>query len=201
MPINTEAFEELIQGLMESGFAVKDDFLPLPLVAQLKTNLLTLLNADKMKPAGIGQQNAFQQNKEIRRDLICWIEPAQANEVEKEFLEWIQSFVQYLNHTCYTGLNKFEFHYAYYDTGSFYKKHIDQFKSDSGRKYSVVIYLNEKWKEEDGGQLVLYKDGDAIKISPEAGRIVFFESDKIEHEVLPANRPRMSITGWLKRVL
>jgi SM-20-related protein len=47
--------------------------------------------------------------------------------------------------------------------------------------------------------LVLYKDGQEIKINPEAGRIVFFESDKIEHEVLPANRQRMSVTGWLKR--
>lgn len=193
-------FETLIQQLLENGFAIADDFLPVDLVTALRQRIFHLLDTGQMKPAGIGRENQFQKNEEIRRDLISWIEPSVAVGIEKEFLQLIQSFVDYLNQTCYTGLNGFEFHYAFYDTGSFYKRHIDQFKSNSGRKYSVVIYLNENWKEEDGGQLVLYKDGNAIKISPDAGRIVFFESDKIEHEVLQANRPRMSVTGWLKRV-
>ena len=193
-------FETLIQQLLENGFAIADDFLPDDLVTGLRQQIFHLLDTGQMKPAGIGRENQFQKNEEIRRDLISWIEPSVAVGIEKEFLQLIQSFVDYLNQTCYTGLNGFEFHYAFYDTGSFYKRHIDQFKSNSGRKYSVVIYLNENWKEEDGGQLVLYKDGNAIKISPDAGRIVFFESDKIEHEVLQANRPRMSVTGWLKRV-
>ena len=193
-------FETLIQQLLENGFAIADDFLPVDLVTALRQRIFHLFYTGQMKPAGIGRENQFQKNEEIRRDLISWIEPSVAVGIEKEFLQLIQSFVDYLNQTCYTGLNGFEFHYAFYDTGSFYKRHIDQFKSNSGRKYSVVIYLNENWKEEDGGQLVLYKDGNAIKISPDAGRIVFFESDKIEHEVLQANRPRMSVTGWLKRV-
>ena len=193
-------FETLIQQLLENGFAIADDFLPDDLVTGLRQQIFHLLDTGQMKPAGIGRENQFQKNEDIRRDLISWIEPSVAVGIEKEFLQLIQSFVDYLNQTCYTGLNGFEFHYAFYDTGSFYKRHIDQFKSNSGRKYSVVIYLNENWKEEDGGQLVLYKDGNAIKISPDAGRIVFFESDKIEHEVLQANRPRMSVTGWLKGV-
>jgi SM-20-related protein len=109
-------------------------------------------------------------------------------------------FLRYLNLTCYTGLNTGEFHYAWYDIGSFYKKHLDQFRTDSGRKYSIVVYLNENWTDEDGGQLLLYIGGKTIRINPEGGRIVFFESDKIEHEVLSSKRPRMSVTGWLKKV-
>jgi SM-20-related protein len=31
---------------------------------------------------------------------------------------------------------------------------------------------------------------------PEAGRLVCFRSDLIEHEVLPATRERYSLTGW-----
>jgi SM-20-related protein len=90
-----------------------------------------------------------------------------------------------------------ECHYAYYDTGSFYKKHIDQFRSDSGRKYSMVLYLNENWQPHMGGQLVLYADQD-VQIDPLGGRMVFFKSDKIAHEVLLSNAPRLSIAGWLK---
>jgi SM-20-related protein len=32
---------------------------------------------------------------------------------------------------------------------------------------------------------------------PMAGRLVIFRSDEIEHEVLPATRERLSITGWI----
>lgn len=192
-------FEILIQQLLDQGYGTVENFLSENQVTLLRNDLENLLASGKMKSAGIGQQSTFQNNREIRSDLIYWIEPEAANETEKEFLGLIQSLMLYLNHTCYTGLNAFEFHYAVYGVGSFYKKHIDQFKSDSGRKYSVVIYLNEHWKDEDGGQLILYNEGKEIRINPEAGRIVFFESDKIEHEVLPATRQRMSVTGWLKR--
>jgi SM-20-related protein len=46
----------------------------------------------------------------------------------------------------------------------------------------------------------MYAGDEGIKVSPEGGRVVFFESDRIPHEVLPATRTRMSIAGWMKRV-
>lgn len=95
-----------------------------------------------------------------------------------------------------------EFHYARYDLGSFYKRHLDQFKSHRGRKYSLVIYLNEEWKEEDGGNLRLYLENDRVEdVYPVGGRAVFFKSDELEHEVMPApERSRLSVAGWLKSV-
>ena len=38
------------------------------------------------------------------------------------------------------------------------------------------------------------------KILPQSQTAVFFKSDEMEHEVTKANRSRMSISGWLKRV-
>ena len=63
----------------------------------------------------------------------------------------------------------------------------------------MIMYLNANWKEGDGGELVIYKENETIKIPPSLGRMVFFDSEKYEHEVLPTSVTRMSITGWLKR--
>jgi SM-20-related protein len=115
-------------------------------------------------------------------------------------LQKIEAFVQYLNQTCYAGINDHEFHHACYAKNTFYKRHLDQFKSNSGRKYSLVIYLNKDWKATDGGKLILFLKNDKTReILPEAGRAVFFKSNEIEHEVSPSiNRSRISIAGWLK---
>ena len=109
----------------------------------------------------------------------------------------MNAFVQHLNRYYYTGIRSFEFHYARYDVGSFYKKHIDQFRTDSGRKFSMITYLNDDWRDHDGGELVLYQQEEK-KVIPQGGSTVIFKADELPHEVLPAKRVRRSITGWLK---
>jgi SM-20-related protein len=59
--------------------------------------------------------------------------------------------------------------------------------------------LNLEWQENDGGELALYLPEGEKRVLPIGGRLVCFESDKIEHAVLTANRNRLSLTGWLKR--
>ena len=79
----------------------------------------------------------------------------------------------------------------------YYRRHLDQFKKDDHRKLSVICYLNEGWKEEHGGQLRIYRTDGPLDILPVAGRLVCFRSDQLEHEVLPATRERLSLTGWI----
>ena len=191
-------FETMINDLIDHDYAIMADFIPASITNQLYQNLLLRLEEGKMNQAGVGQQSAFQKDSEIRSDMISWIDEKEANHSEQFYLDHLKEFSDYLNQTCYTGLNAVECHYAWYDKGSFYKKHRDQFKSDSGRKYSLVTYLNPEWSDEDGGQLVLHQSEEVI-ILPKGGGAVFFESDKIEHEVLIAVKPRMSIAGWMKR--
>jgi len=81
--------------------------------------------------------------------------------------------------------------------GTFYKRHLDQFKKDDHRKLSVICYLNKNWKASEGGQLRIYVSGAELDILPVAGRFVCFRSDQLEHEVLPATRERWSLTGWI----
>jgi len=200
MTEKSDKFECLIQGLLDDEYGIVEDFISPALVVRLRNNLLARLAAGKMSQAGVGQHTSFRENNAVRRDQISWIEDDHSDVDEEAYFRLFWDFLGYLNDTCYTGLNAFESHYAHYGLGSFYKKHRDQFKADSGRKYSIVVYLNDLWLEEDGGQLVIYRKDDQISVSPQGGKVVFFQSDKNEHEVLPSTRPRMSIAGWMKRI-
>lgn len=199
---NISQFEALIDGLLNQGFGVCDDFLSPALAAGLRDNLLAFNEEGEMAAAGIGRKFDFQKNIRVRGDVIKWLPEATEDPFEMELLSKIGHFIQYLNETCYTSLNGKEFHYACYETGSFYKRHLDQFKSDRGRKFSLVLYLNEDWKESDGGYLTLYPEDIApVDVYPLGGRAVFFRSDEMEHEVHPSpTRERLSIAGWLKSV-
>ena len=88
-------------------------------------------------------------------------------------------------------------HFALYPPGAFYKRHLDAFKERNARKISLILYLNQDWQVTDGGQLRMYLPEQRLDISPLGGRLVCFRSELIEHEVLPAKRDRLSITGWL----
>jgi SM-20-related protein len=61
------------------------------------------------------------------------------------------------------------------------------------------MYLNVNWVEKDGGQLSITRAEGDQQITPVNGKTVFFRSNEMEHEVLVTNKPRLSITGWLKR--
>jgi len=90
-------------------------------------------------------------------------------------------------------------HYACYQEGSFYRKHVDSFVNDKSRQYSLIVYLNPDWTEADGGQLKLYIEDETVEILPESGRAVCFPSHLIPHEVANSHKRRLSLTGWLKK--
>jgi SM-20-related protein len=111
----------------------------------------------------------------------------------------MDQFVIHLNGSCFTGITGYEFHYALYEEGSFYKKHIDQFRNNDSRQFTVIVYLNEDWQLADGGELCIYHLDHLQHISPANAKCVFFKSSELPHEVLVTNKPRLSITGWLKK--
>lgn len=193
-------FEGLIQGLIDDEYGCCNDFIPPITVAGLRANIQILSTSEKMKPSGFGNKIDFQTNNSIRGDKINWIEEQSTNPFELIYLKKIEKFILFLNRTCFTSIKSFESHYSSYEKRSFYKRHLDQFKNEKGRKYSIVLYLNQDWKEEDGGLLSLYpKGGEQINISPLGGRMVLFRSDEMEHEVHSSStRNRRSIAGWLK---
>lgn len=194
-----EHFDLLIDSYLENKIGIDTGFLSRDLSNGLQQNIRQLQRDNLMVAAGIGNNEVKDSNQKMRGDKIYWMDKAHDNSFEQEFLQQVEDFIKRLNSTCYTGINGYEFHYAVYEEGSFYKRHKDQFKNDSGRKYSLINYLNNNWLEEDGGQLVVYKNESIQNILPQSQTAVFFKSDEMEHEVTKANRSRMSITGWLKR--
>ncbi|MCD8528996.1 MAG: 2OG-Fe(II) oxygenase [Chitinophagales bacterium] len=105
--------------------------------------------------------------------------------------------MQQFKQEFYLPLKDFESMYAIYPSGAFYKKHTDQFVQQPHRIISLVYYMNQNWKEKDGGHLVIYKDKNAITINPLFNRLVLFKSE-LWHEVLPCAQKRYSLTSWMK---
>jgi SM-20-related protein len=193
-------FDLLIDSYLDNNIGIDAGFLTEKLSNGLQQNILQLQQDDMMTAAGIGNNEIKDTHQKMRGDKIYWMDKSHDNIYEQEFLQHIDCFIERLNSTCYTGINGYEFHYAVYEQGSFYKRHKDQFKNDDNRKFSLINYLNNNWQQEDGGQLVVYQNEEAQTIQPHSQTSVFFKSDEMEHEVTMANRSRMSITGWLKRM-
>ena len=92
-----------------------------------------------MHSAGTGNNTIIEHNKLFRSDMIYWLDRKHNNASENSFLNLIDKFVLHLNKTCYTGITSYEFHYALYEKGSFYKRHLDQFKNNDSRQYTMIM--------------------------------------------------------------
>jgi SM-20-related protein len=187
-------FETIADGLADNGYAVIDNFLTESEVKDVVS--LDLFQQEQLKKAGIGRENK-QIVEGIRGDFIKWIDKTDTPAAVKKYTEKLDALRGFLNQSLYLSLKDYEVHLAMYPAGSFYKRHLDQFKSDDHRKLSVILYLNDRWIESHGGHLRMYVEKDILNFLPLAGRLICFRSDLIEHEVLPATRERKSITGWM----
>jgi SM-20-related protein len=194
----TDNFDCLIDSFIENKVGLSDNFLSPALAAGMKENLIALYAEQKLQSAGIGNNNLLMHDKLIRSDKIYWLDRAHNNPFELQFFDLMDAFVSHLNRTCYTGITGYEFHYALYEKGSFYKKHLDQFQSNKSRAFSMIMYLNAEWEAADGGELCIHHTDYQQIIAPQNGKCVFFKSSELVHEVLLTQKPRLSITGWLK---
>lgn len=190
-------FDAIADELAERSYAIADQFLS-------QTEVRAIVDAEdfqksheRFKKAGIGKLQQRQINEGIRGDYIQWLDKSSAAAELSLYLNRVEKMMHYLNETLFLSLKDFEIHMTRYPPGSYYKRHLDQFTKDDHRKLSVICYLNEDWKHEHGGHLRIYVPEGQRDILPLAGRLVCFRSDKLEHEVLPATRERLSLTGWM----
>jgi SM-20-related protein len=193
------SFETLIASYIETKVGIANHFLTDELCQHLAQNILTLEGNQLLQEAGIGNDNKLQLNTKIRRDTIYWLDKKHNDVHENAFFAIMDAFVLYLNESCYAGITDYEFHYSLYEAGDFYKKHLDQFKDNSSRQFSMISYLNPNWALKDGGELYIHQLDNNQSIAPTQGKTVFFKSNELEHEVLVTNERRMSVTGWLRK--
>ena len=188
-------YSTITDALVENGYIVIENALE----KELSTKLLNSAeNETDFKRAGISGAGDLHLDNERRRDKINWLDEAQ--EAQKEFLEFADGLREYINRSLYLGLSYYESHFAIYDEGDFYETHLDCFKNSKNRVVTTVYYLNNEWTEDDGGELIVYDENNKkiATVMPNANTLVVFMSEKFPHEVLSANRKRYSIAGWFR---
>lgn len=191
-------FAEIAQQLSSQGFCVLSNTLPAPLLQAL---IQQVQAQSGFSAAGIGRAAGEQKNKKIRGDKIAWIDAdTPANQA---WISWCDGLKNYLNRRLYLGLFSYESHYAVYQSGDFYRRHVDAFASSekgSKRLVSMVTYLNADWPSEAGGELLIYSqdEQELSRVTPQAGTIVVFLSEEFPHEVLAATQTRYSIATWFR---
>lgn len=192
--------EAVIEQLVEQGWCVQPGFLAPELVRQLAQEAEALNQTGALQQAAIGQGEQRQIRTELRGDSIRWLEESSASPAQAELLSHLEALRQAANRDLQLGLFELEMHFARYPAGAGYGRHLDVFRQDSRRTLTAICYLNENWQPEHGGQLRIdLEDGNTLNVLPEAGTLVSFLSHRFPHEVLPATRPRLSVTGWFKR--
>ena len=190
----------LCAAIEEEGFAVTNDFLPAGAIAALARDACRRDAAGEFRDAGVGYGSGRRQRSDIRGDRIAWLDESEVNAATRPWWSALERLRVALNQALFLGLFCFEGHYAIYPPGAFYERHRDCFRGDDERILSCVLYLNESWTEADGGALRIYVDGGTTRdILPLGGTLVCFLSDRFEHEVLPATRERLALTGWFRR--
>lgn len=193
-------------GLERDGWAIAPGFLSPDEVAALAAEGRRLRDDGGFRPAGVGRGRGVDLRPEIRTDHVSWLDPESAAPALRRYLDAVEALRLELNRRLYLGLVDFEAHLAVYPPGAFYRTHLDRFRAVPRRAVSCLLYLNEAWRREDGGQLRLYLEpgvephegSPAIDVLPEAGTLAVFLAGDFYHEVLPAGRERWSVTGWLR---
>ncbi len=192
----------VMDALASQGWCVRPNFISAADLAGLRDLCLSRLDHGEFHSAGVGA-GAARVMAELRGDRILWVEADDPAPAARAYLVSMESLRQAVNRDLFLGLHELEAHFAAYPAGAFYKKHLDRFRDDDRRTLTAIIYLNEAWSAADGGQLRFWPDhageGEAIDIPPLGGTLVTFLADRHWHEVLPASRQRLALTGWFKR--
>ena len=195
--------ERIANSLATTGWYVGESIFTAELSSRLLELAHLLADTQELHSARVGHNARVQINAQLRSDDTRWLADAPEDEAERYAVASVHALRAHLNETLFLGSQEVELHFARYNPGAFYRTHRDRFRDDDARLVSLILYLNDDWPDDAGGELVLYADDDSgtvvTRVQPCAGTMVCFMSDRFPHEVLPANRDRYSLTGWLRR--
>lgn len=193
--------QDIAGDLVREGWSACKDWLPASFVAPLAAEARERRAASAFHRAGVGVGRRHE--PPVRGDEIVWLEQALATPSQRAAFDRLEALRLALNRELALGLFELETHFSVYPPGARYTTHLDRFHDDDSRVLSVVLYLNRDWRAADGGALRLYLETadrePFIDVPPVGGTLVAFLSGRFPHEVLPARRERLSLTGWFRR--
>ncbi|MGE3975245.1 MAG: 2OG-Fe(II) oxygenase [Bdellovibrionales bacterium] len=187
------SFNFIADRLSEDQHCIVPDFFSIEETNTFSEALKVLQSSGDFQKARVGRNSETQLQETVRGDQICWMnseEPLFASYFKK--MELVRNAI---NEKLFLGAYSLDAHFVSYEAGA----HRDAFSAGDSRLLSTVCYLNEDWKDSEGGQLKLYLENKIVEVFPQSGTMVCFFSQTQEHEVLPATRERLSIAGWFKR--
>jgi SM-20-related protein len=195
--ISEAILDVIADALVDKGYILLSDIIP----DYVSLALLEKVQAEQnieFKKAAIGRGIEQQINTEVRCDKISWLD--NQDHIDREYILVMNQLKDGLNRRLFMGLFDFESHYAVYEPGAFYKKHLDSLHGSQNRILSTVFFLNPDWQENDGGELILYDESDLPLevVNPNIGTLVLFLSERFPHEVRPTMKTRNSIAGWFR---
>lgn len=194
--------DNILSALEHRGWIVTDNLIPAKLVQDLLSEAQEHWAQGQFHDARIGRKQQLAVVADIRGDSILWLDTADHYPATQEIFTLTKMMQDAFNQYFYLGLKHIELHYARYGSGKGYTRHLDQHHQTFHRKITFITYLNPEWRQEDGGELVLYdplKPSEELqRVLPIAGRTVIFRSELLEHEVLASKKPRWSVTGWFR---
>ncbi|MEQ8819396.1 MAG: 2OG-Fe(II) oxygenase [Sumerlaeia bacterium] len=201
----SERLSRILSDLEREGWCHLPGFLDQAETAVLASQAMASWQDGAFEQAAVGHGAARQLRPEIRSDYIHWVDPAAATGALGDYLNFLEELRLGANQSFFLGLFDYEGHFALYPAGSFYAAHLDNFRNQSRRMLTCLLYLNHDWVPEHGGVLRLYTQWEPeaerafVDIEPRGGTLVVFAAERFYHEVLPAHSERLSLTGWLCR--
>lgn len=197
MNSRSDEFSNAASALAADGWCVLSNLLEPAQTRALTDECAAMHEAGQLQPARIGADRVA---SALRGDSTHWFDSGAMTVAQRAFSDRIDALRIALNRELMLGLVDCESHYAVYRPGAGYARHLDCLRDNDARVLSAVFYLNQAWRESDGGALRLYlADGSSRDILPQAGNLLLFLSAQFEHEVLPATRNRMSIACWMRQ--
>jgi SM-20-related protein len=184
--------------LHRSGISVVSGLFDLGLLRALRDDATALSSAGELQPAVTGR-GIERKLGVLRGDDTLWFEDPACGSAQRDFLLALGALRVELNRRLMLGMESIEAHYAIFPAGTGYVRHRDRFRDDDARVLSLVCYLNADWPDDAGGALRVHLPDGEIDVTPAMGTTVMFLSEEIEHEVLPATQPRLSIAAWFLR--
>ncbi|SEU26698.1 2OG-Fe(II) oxygenase [Stigmatella erecta] len=188
--------DEEIEALGTQGFFVRTAFLGEEQARAIHAQAQARAASGGLRAAAIRRGADRSEDTAVRGDFITWLSPEPGSALGGLW-EAFAALGEALSRSAYLGLGRFDVQLAHYPGGGArYVRHRDAFPGQSNRRLTAIYYANPDWRPEHGGQLRLYREEAPLEVAPTLDTLVVFLSERLEHEVLPTQAPRLAMTAW-----
>lgn len=162
----------------------------------------------KLAHMGSGKRETGWQAASVRGDKVTWLHLNEGHSAPNRLpnaamvVERIEELRKALNRAMGEEdyLVDFETQLACYPGKARYAPHFDAASGSHSRRHvTIVIYLNDGWTAENGGELHLRLKDSIFTLQPKIDRFVVFPSALLEHEIRESTVPRYAIAAWFRR--